>query len=162
MSGLTTTFVDLPSETTPIDAAYLNAVNARVAGAFSTWTPVLTAATTNPTLGSGSVQDGGYVQIGKLVTAWFHIQFGSSGISAGSGDYRISLPVTGATSSSPIIPLGFGSGFLAPGPFSLLRHSTTTMKLWMPSGSAYFAGSGIAAGAQLWGNITYEAATAGP
>lgn len=67
------------------------------ASAFSSYTPALTAATTNPTLGSGSSATGRYIQIGKLVFVSGSFVFGSSGVNAGSGEYRISLPVTSAS-----------------------------------------------------------------
>lgn len=62
-------------------------------GAWSTYTPALTATTTNPTLGTGSVQYGHYEQIGKTVRFQAVIKFGTSGAAAGSGTYIISLPV---------------------------------------------------------------------
>jgi hypothetical protein len=68
---------------------------------FSTFTPspALTAGTTNPTLGTGSVVTGRYMQMGKLVLGFIYIQFGTSGTNAGSGNYMITLPVTSATPS---------------------------------------------------------------
>lgn len=67
-----------------------------LAGVFAqtNYTPALTASTTNPTLGSGSTAAGRYMRIGNLVIAWGVIIFGTSGVNAGSGNYRISLPVT--------------------------------------------------------------------
>lgn len=62
--------------------------------AWTSFTPTLTASTTNPTLGTGSNRLGYYTQIGKLVIYAFEVRFGSSGTNAGSGTYRISLPVT--------------------------------------------------------------------
>jgi hypothetical protein len=62
--------------------------------AWISFTPTLTASTTNPTLGTGSNRLGYYTQIGKLIIYAFEVRFGSSGASAGSGNYRISLPVT--------------------------------------------------------------------
>jgi hypothetical protein len=58
-----------------------------------TWTPALTAATTNPTLGTGSSAIGRYRQLGKQVFAFVRIVFGTSGAAAGSGTYFVSLPV---------------------------------------------------------------------
>jgi hypothetical protein len=61
----------------------------------STYVPVLTAATTNPTLGTGSVASGRYTLFGgNWCTTRGTIQFGSSGAAAGSGQYFISLPFT--------------------------------------------------------------------
>lgn len=62
-------------------------------GEFGTWTPTLTATTTNPTMGSGAVTDGEYHRNGRLITIFFNITFGTSGVAAGTGNYQIdSLP----------------------------------------------------------------------
>lgn len=66
-------------------------------GVWQDFTPVLTASTTNPTLGAASVQDGRYVQIGKIVHFFAKVEFGSSGVAAGSGTYLVSLPVLART-----------------------------------------------------------------
>lgn len=58
------------------------------------YTPTLTASTTNPTLGTGSTASGFYIAAGKLIIGKAKIVFGSSGAVAGSGQYRLSLPVT--------------------------------------------------------------------
>lgn len=76
---------------------------------WSTYTPTLTAATTNPTLGSGSSRIGRYIEIGDLVIASVVIKFGSSGTGAGNGAYEISLPVTARTPSEQT---AIGSGFV--------------------------------------------------
>ena len=68
-------------------------------GAWTAWTPALTAVTTNPTLGTGSSAAGRYSQFGKLVIAQAKIIFGTSGVVAGSGVYFVSLPVTPLGSS---------------------------------------------------------------
>lgn len=61
-------------------------------GAWSNWTPVLTADSGDPTLGSGSSSLGRYIKQGKTVHGWGRITFGSSGASAGSGQYELSIP----------------------------------------------------------------------
>lgn len=61
-------------------------------GAWANWTPTLTASTTNPTIGSGTLT-GRYVAVGKLVIASVYIAFASDS-NAGSGVWRISFPVT--------------------------------------------------------------------
>lgn len=68
--------------------------------AWTSWTPTLTAVTTNPTMGTGALRTGGYEQDGRRVTCRGHIKFGTSGAAAGSGIYEVSLPVT-AKSLSP-------------------------------------------------------------
>lgn len=70
--------------------------NVAQTGAWRSWTPTLTASTTNPTLGTNSTAAGIYVKLGRLIVAQFAIQFGTSGTAAGSGAYRISLPVAAA------------------------------------------------------------------
>ena len=70
--------------------------NVAQTGAWRSWTPSLTASTTNPTLGTASRAEGIYVKLGRLVVANFVIQFGTSGTNAGSGFYRINLPVAAA------------------------------------------------------------------
>lgn len=65
-------------------------------GALQTYTPVLTAVTTNPSLGSGGdfTQSGRYWLLpGGIVEVDILLRFGSSGVSLGSGTYIISLPV---------------------------------------------------------------------
>ena len=82
-------------------------------GNFAAWTAytaTVTAATTNPTLGTGSTNAGYYAQIGKVVTARFKIQFGSSGVAAGSGAYFVALPVAAATAQAGITA-GNGYGY---------------------------------------------------
>ncbi len=66
-----------------------------IAGGYQPWTtytPSLTAGTTNPTLGSGYAAVGRYAQIGRTVIGQGRIQFGGSGVSAGSGTYYLSFP----------------------------------------------------------------------
>lgn len=71
------------------------------------WTPTLTALTTNPTLGTGSTANGRFMRVGGLVVAEARIAFGTSGTAAGSGGYRVSLPVDAARATA------LGSGFLS-------------------------------------------------
>lgn len=57
----------------------------------STWTPVFTGSTGNPTV-AYNLQIGQYTRIGNVVFYYWFIQ--NATISGGSGDLRISLPVT--------------------------------------------------------------------
>jgi hypothetical protein len=61
--------------------------------AWTTFTPTLTAVTTNPNLGSTGTTNGAYLQLGKFVCWWGVWTPGGSGIAAGTGEYRIALPV---------------------------------------------------------------------
>lgn len=68
-------------------------------GAWTSYTPALTASTTNPTLGTGATAAGYYTQVGKLVVGKFAFVMGST-FSGGSGTYRVSRPVTGNANGS--------------------------------------------------------------
>lgn len=76
---------------------------------LTSYTPALTGSSSDPTLGSGSSAVGQYLTIGDLVVCWGRILFGTSGVGAGSGDYRISLPVNAETT---IASRNSGSGFI--------------------------------------------------
>jgi hypothetical protein len=111
-----------------------------VANSWTAYTPALTAATTNPTLGTGSTTTGAYVQIGKFVIANFRIGFGSSGAAAGSGSYRVSLPVAGNTAHNSKIAgtlyFGDNSANVVRLGSSLFWISSTTVSLRIDSTSA--------------------------
>jgi hypothetical protein len=63
-------------------------------GQRQVFTPTLTAATTNPTMGSGAIRVGWYVYLPGLSILYnFFIGFGTSGAAPGSGSYAVSLPV---------------------------------------------------------------------
>lgn len=66
---------------------------------WSSYTPVLSAVTTNPGLGTGPVQVGKFKVVDKVCTGWANITAGTGTVTPGSGTYRMSLPVTpvGAT-----------------------------------------------------------------
>lgn len=75
-------------------------------------TPVLGASTTAPTLGTGSSVAGTHAQVGQWVSGTGVINFGTSGVVAGSGSYTISLPVAAVASevaNGGIV--GFGTFF---------------------------------------------------
>ena len=73
---------------TILTAAELNGI-----GEWTSYTPLLTGSTTNPTLGTGATSTGKYSRIQNLIIYKFSIFFGTSGFVAGVGNYRISLPV---------------------------------------------------------------------
>lgn len=108
------------------------------------YTPALTASTTNPTLGTtGSLDTGEFSRVGKVTTGWFTYQFGSAGMSAGSGTYYMSLPVPAAVSTTtPII----GTAWLFTGswqPAIILLASATTVQF--RTGAALTVGSAVPA-----------------
>lgn len=67
--------------------------------AWTTYTPVLTALDTNPTLGSGAVRQGRYIRYGRMVHVEASIIFGS-GSNRGAGIYEVSLPVAARQQAS--------------------------------------------------------------
>lgn len=91
-----------PGETVP--AEKIQALGSLV----TTYTPVLTGAAGNPTLGAGSDADGEWFQLGPLVYFAFSIQWGGSGLNVGSGQYRVSLPV-------PVLPGTLGKRSIGKG-----------------------------------------------
>jgi len=99
-----------PSNVAPFDTLSASRWNqdvvanaAELAPFFGPWstshTPALTAVTTNPTLGSGSSALSVYLKVGLLVIYRFSITFGTSGVNAGSGVYRVSVPFNRNTSA---------------------------------------------------------------
>lgn len=58
---------------------------------IGSYTPQLTATTTNPTLGGSNDIEGYYYKIFDQIYTWGHFRFGS-GFNAGSGTYAITLP----------------------------------------------------------------------
>jgi hypothetical protein len=71
---------------------YNSALTVWFGGAWTVWTPVLTAVTTNPTLGTGGSTRGRYTMAGKGIKANGLITFGTAAATAGSGVYLISIP----------------------------------------------------------------------
>jgi len=61
-----------------------------------TFTPTLDGAVTDPTLGSGSTASGLAYRIGKLAIVHMTFIFGTSGTSAGSGDYLANFSALGS------------------------------------------------------------------
>jgi hypothetical protein len=133
-------------------------------GAWISFTPTLTGSSTNPTLGPSSSRIGSYTQVGKLVTYKFLIAFGVSGSSAGSGFYKIDLPVTAIGAPSTINAFGVGQIYQNSGGarrmVGLSLESTTNLIFREAGGAIVDQGSPWAwtAGDQLSGLITYEAA----
>jgi hypothetical protein len=81
-------------------------VNLAQTNAPFTYTPTLTASSSNPTLGAGSTISGQHWIVGKLCTVQVAIGTGAAGFAGGSGAWRVSIPVTAAAGSFT----AFGSG----------------------------------------------------
>lgn len=60
-------------------------------GAWTAYTPSWTAATTNPTLGNGTIA-GRSRTIGKTMELWIRLVWGSTTSSTGSGGWRFTIP----------------------------------------------------------------------
>lgn len=71
--------------------------------------PELVATETNPNLGSGAVQRGGWYRHGGMIHVWVVLRFGSLFVNPGSGFYRVMLPV-------PAHPSYASSGTVGVGP----------------------------------------------
>lgn len=76
---------------------------AAIGDAWTSYTPVWSAATTPPAIGNGSIV-GAYLQAGKLVLYRFKITSGTT-TTYGSGNYQVTLPVN-AVSSATGMPFG--------------------------------------------------------
>jgi hypothetical protein len=96
------------------------------ADAWISYTPSLTSSGTTPTLGTGSVATGKYKKIGKTVFGWAKIQFGSSGVSAGTGIYRISLPIVAASADDQVCGAGILQDSSANTAYTLVPHIPNT------------------------------------
>lgn len=131
------TFRKRPVGTTPTGStelatkAYVDAL-----GTWQSYTPVWTAATTNPVLNNGTLT-GKYCQIGKLVFVKFRLVIGST-TTLGSGDWSISLPL-GPSASHANLETFFSCPSLCAGAY---RHDIGTF----PSGASTFLMIGVAAG----------------
>lgn len=137
--------------------------------AWTSYTPTLTAATVNPTIGAtGNVLIGAYRQAGKDVIARFKIKFGTTGPAAGTGQYFVALPVAANVTT----PVAGGNCYLfdssASGGATPVPYLVDTNRLgflypatW-PSGALTFVGAATPwtwAGAdELNATFAYEAA----
>jgi hypothetical protein len=108
-----------------LTAATLNTIGA----AWETYTPTLTASTTNPTLGTGSSVSGRYGQVNKIVCGQGQINFGSAGVVAGSGFYFVSLPITAQSSGKVIGQFQFYDASASAVYIGTLISDTTTRSL---------------------------------
>lgn len=152
-----------------LPAAWTQQVGGAITALGTSWTsytPALTAATTNPTLGTGSSQTGQYLQVGKFVVGYFNITFGSSGTAAGTGNYFVSLPVVARNLISAPIGIANTLQGTAWGDQKLYIQTTTTVQLvyaatW-PNGTltnvSATTPSAWSTSHQIRGFFTYEAA----
>lgn len=120
-----------------LTAATLNTIGA----VWETYTPALTASTTNPNLGTTGSAVGRYARINKIVIGQATFTFNGTGIAAGSGFYFCSVPITAQNSGAAV---GV-SNAIDVSTFASIQNSlvldTTTRVLGIGTGGASLAGS---------------------
>tara|TARA_R110000868_G_scaffold62841_1_gene189764 strand:- start:795 stop:1295 length:501 start_codon:yes stop_codon:yes gene_type:complete len=151
-----------------LTAAELNAPMA-----WTSYTPALTSSGTQPVLGTGSIATGKYVQINKFVFGYFNIAFGTSGITAGTGNYLISLPRPSSRTTGAFWEYNIGTGTFGDASggndfmvkFNFNDANTIIAYYWTSFNAQLAAVSAtapvtIAASDRFSGFFCYEAATA--
>lgn len=106
-------------------------------GAWTSYSPTLSADTTNPNLGSTGTTEGYYVQLGKTVVVKARATFGGTGITNGSGNYRMSLPFAAKTDSGPLGTARMPAGGYA---YDASSGVTYTVSWRVSSGNALVVG----------------------
>ena len=132
-----------------------------VGGAWTATTCTVTASTTNPSLGSGGFFTNSvrYVRVGKTVIVNGQLIAGTASVTAGSGTYYFSLPVTSAVSTYGF-PIGTVYSTTMPG-FIGQARLTDTGKFEVYSTSAAFtlwtaANGAYTTGMQIGFTLQYE------
>lgn len=139
-------------------------------GDWVTYTPTWTAATTNPTLGSGATLTGRYSLVGKLCTAKIELATSSNTL-FGSGVYAWAVPFASSANGSGV-SVGPGHGINASGRWDLQGLVTSVqsvMNVWTPSASGDCRLASLASGQGMGGvawataqtmrvQVTYEIA----
>ncbi|GLY55176.1 hypothetical protein [Lentzea sp. NBRC 102530] len=144
-----------------------SALNAAIGSVWTAYTPVWTCATSNPSIGNGSLA-GSYTKVGKTVTVRINLLVGST-TTFGSGAFRFTLPETSATYSGfTNLPIWVGSAY---GFDNGTANRGGDVNVW--SGATYCTVTGNGTGGQwdagtpmTWANLdaialtfSYEAAT---
>ncbi len=82
----------------------VEAIETQLVGAYTSYTPTLTASSVDPTLSNDASHTtvGYYKRIGRTVTGYCQLVFGTSGVAAGTGYYGLLLPVVPANRDQPI------------------------------------------------------------
>lgn len=154
-----------------VTAAQLNAelrdALTALQAAWDTYTPTWTAATTNPTLGNGSIA-GRYRQVGKTVDVLILLTWGST-TTGGAGNWSISLPVAPKTGIGSTLHVAANRGSASNNAFvgfTSVLSATSTGTLWYANTSTagdWNAATGAAPGGWATGHTLrvfgrYEAA----
>lgn len=143
-----------------------------LAGQVIAYTPVFSATTTSPNLGSTGTTEGWYSKVGDVVYYQFMIRFAGTGVTDGSGTYHISVPFTPKSiTNSSLTPRGLmryvsiGSGNSRD--YSL--HLNPSIEIRFMNATAYGSNlaltnstmgvtGGFNAGDLVSGQVTYHAA----
>lgn len=135
----------------------------------TSYVPVLTASSSNPTLGTGNVAVGKYTYLpGGMIKYRFYVQFGTASVATGSGTYQISLPLTAADALAGASVEDCGSGIVRDSSGATQRQATlvilssTLDKLIMYADDVPVTAVAPwtwAASDYLTGSIVYQAAT---
>lgn len=146
------TWIGVPAPTAPPGAITVGAgllgdgsagnplrVSAPVAAGHTAFTPVLTATTTNPTIGNGSMQ-GQYVVSGDRVDFDIQIVIGST-TQRGAGYWMVDLPVAAAAGTYGVASLHLSAVGNSPADFIGTSHieSGKLMRLHFASGQGAIA-----------------------
>lgn len=107
-----------------------------IGAAWTSYTPVWTAATTNPVIGNGTL-NGAYVAAGKLIFYRIAIVAGTT-TTWGSGAYSFTYPFAPLDSGNPGNPgtTGFMYDLSALKPYGLMGIGNTSTTIRMLEGSA--------------------------
>lgn len=76
--------------------ALAEALDTKLLAAWTTWTPTLIGATTNPNLGATGGVTGRYLQRGHTVDFQVKFKWGGAGVNVGNGNWSFALPVNAA------------------------------------------------------------------
>jgi hypothetical protein len=101
---------DFPAQnTTNLDRidAYANA--SLTTHPMKTFTPGIKASTTDPILGTGSINHANYYEIFDQIYMWGEFRFGTSGINVGSGVYIVQMPFNMDTANNANTDIGYAS-----------------------------------------------------
>ena len=128
----------------------VDAINAF--GTASTYTPTLTATSSNPTLGTGNVRSGRYTQVQKQGWLTIQIWVASSGYTAGTGTDEIDLPAgwTPVTAPRPMLTALISLGGANPTAYTgRVETSGTKIRLYRGDASAALAGATLTANSTI-------------
>jgi hypothetical protein len=120
-----------------LPAATLQSIGA----VWETYTPTLTASTTNPNIGTTGIASGRYARVNKIVVGQASFTFNGAGIAAGLGFYFCSLPITAQAAG---VAAGVANA-IDVSTFASIQNSlstdTTTRLIGIGTGGASLAGS---------------------